>query len=85
MDENIPWWWPVVIDDAHLARLRDDYPDKAGWSDEALLEYFDEGKEVGAFSLTWDHVGDAYGEYEKLARAFLKLVDETGKSPEDFK
>ena len=33
---------------------------------------------------TWDHLGDARSEYEKLADAFLGLVAETGKRPEDF-
>jgi hypothetical protein len=60
MTDDQPWWWPTVIDNAHLARLREDYPEKADLSDEALLEYFDEGKEIGGFSTTWDHVGDAY-------------------------
>lgn len=84
MSNEKPWWWPTTIDDAHIARLREDYPEKADLSDDELLEYFDEGKEPGQFSTTWDHTGDAYAEYEKLARAFLKLVAETGKAPEDF-
>ena len=85
MSDDKPWWWPTVIDEAHIAGLREEYPEKADLSDEDLLEYFDEGKETGEFSITWDHVGDAYEEYEKLARAFLKLVNEAGKVPEDFK
>ena len=85
MNDDKPWWWPTVIDNAHLARLREEYPEKADLSDDELLEYFDEGKELGQFSTTWDHTGDAYAEYENLARAFLKLVDETGNAPEDFK
>ena len=84
MKDNKPWWWPTIIDDAHLARLRDDYPEKANLSDEELLAYFDEGKGIGQFSTTWDHVGDAYAEYEKLANAFLNLVDEIGRVPEHF-
>ncbi len=82
--DKAPWWWPSIIDDAHLARLREDYPEKSGWGDDELLEYFDNGKEIGQFSTTWDHIGDAYPEYENLARAFLDLVKETGKKPSDF-
>lgn len=85
MTDSKPWWWPTIINDAHLARLRKNYPEKSCLNDEALLEYFDEGKNLGQFSTTWDHVGDAYAEYEELARAFLRLVDESGKAPEDFK
>lgn len=84
MNEEKPWWWPEVIDDDYLARLRADYPHKADLEDESLLDYFDDGKSNGQFSTTWDHVGDAYDEYEKLARAFLALVKETGKTPSDF-
>jgi hypothetical protein len=84
MNEEKPWWWPEIIDDEHLARLRADYPDKASMDDESLLDYFDNGKSKGGFSTTWDHVGDAYADYGKLAHAFLALVKETGKTPSDF-
>ena len=80
-----PWWWPQIIDDEYIARLRDDYPEEtAGMDDESVLENFEDGKELGQFSVMWDHVGDAYAEYEELARAFLALVKECGKLPGDF-
>ena len=77
-----PWWWPEEINDAYFQRLRSDYPEKADWSDDRLLDYFGEG--WTKFADTWDHLGDARDEYEKLATAFLMLVSETGKTPSDF-
>lgn len=41
MNDDKPWWWPTVIDDAYLERLRDDYPEKPSTSDYELLEYFE--------------------------------------------
>lgn len=77
-----PWWWPQEIGPEWYAQLRDDYDDKADWSDEQLLDYFGGGWDQ--FADTWDHLGDARAEYEKLARAFLSLVAETDKTPSDF-
>lgn len=65
------WWEPQPTDAAWLARLRSDYEDKAGWSDEQLMDYFNEyGRK---YAVTWDHVGDAYEQFEALADAYLKL------------
>lgn len=78
-----PYWWPELADDAWRARLRDDYPEEtADWSDEKLDDYYNE--HGWKYVDTWDHLGDAREEYEKLADAFLKLCAETGKKPEDF-
>lgn len=83
MDEVKPWWWPQEINADWYAQLRAHYPERvSGWSDERLLDFYGEG--CTEFSDTWDHLGDARAEYEKLARAFLDLVSETGKSPADF-
>jgi hypothetical protein len=38
-----------------------------------------------AFSVTWDHLGDARQQYDALAKAFLDLVAKTGSKPEDFR
>jgi len=65
------WWFPEICDDEYFKRLRLDYPNRADWSDEMLHDYFAEGRK---YSITWDHVGDAYGEYEKLADAYLELL-----------
>ena len=80
-----PWWWPQIIDDDYIKTLRQEYvEDTKGLSDEDVLCHFDNGKKKGQFSITWDHIGDAYEEYEQLAKVFLKLINETGKSPKDF-
>lgn len=70
MKNDKPSWYPVLCDDAYFARLREDYPIKAGWSDEKLHEYFNYGAK---YSTMWDHLGEAYVDYEKLADAFLEL------------
>ena len=68
-----PWWFPRVVDQEYFDELREDYPDKAHWTNEELDDYFNEyGRK---YSITWDHVGDAYEEYEELADAYLKLLD----------
>ena len=84
MNNEKPYWWPQEINEEYINQIRLDYPEKAHMSDDELSEYFDEGKLPGQFATTWDHVGDAYCEYEKLAKAFLYLVSLTGKKPEDF-
>lgn len=40
-------------------------------TNEELHDYYNHGKK---YSTTWDHVGDAYAEYEKLADAYLALL-----------
>ena len=81
-EDKKPWWWPVVTDEKYIARLREDYPEETTrMSDEEVRDYYDNGRK---YSNLWDHVGDAADEHEKLADAFLKLVEETGKKPGDF-
>ena len=71
-----PYWFPELCDEAYFKRLREDYPDKAEMSDEELHDYYNEGRK---YAVTWDHVGDAYEEYENLADAFLGLVKASGE------
>lgn len=70
-----PWWWPRLANDPeYLATFRKDMPETAeGMTDEDLAEYLGEGWK---YADTWDHLGDAREEYEKLADAFLALVAE---------
>ena len=63
------WWEPQLIDDAFLARLRKDYPDRAILSDNELLFEFDYG-DGRKYATTWDHIGDAYEQFEPLADAY---------------
>lgn len=67
-----PYWYPTLCDGAYCARLREDYPDDAHMSDEELCEEYNDGLK---YSITWDHAGDAYDEYEPLADAFLELAE----------
>lgn len=71
-DSEKPYWYPVRVDEDYFKRLRDDYPEKAHLSDEALNDYFNDGRE---FSILWDHVGDAYDDYVPLANAFLDMYN----------
>ena len=61
---------PKLCDKAYCDRLRKDYPEHEDWDDEDLIEYYNHGRRYEAL---WDHVGDAYYDYEKLADSFLKL------------
>lgn len=63
------WCYPVICDAAYFARLRDDYPENAYMDDDGLHEYYNDGRK---YSITWDHIGDAYEEYEPLADAFFE-------------
>ena len=66
--EDHPWWEPVPTDAAYFARLRSDYPENAHMSDDELRDHYEVHEK---YVVTWDHVGDAYAEYEPLADAYL--------------
>lgn len=83
MKERKPWWWPVPIDEEWFAILREDFPNEVGEDDKVLIDEYNDG--WTEFSDTWDHLGDTRKQYAMLARAFLDLVEECGKSPSDFK
>lgn len=70
------WWEPNLCNKQHFERLRSDYPEHANKNDDELHDYFDDRKK---YSVTWDHVGDAYDEYEKLADAYVKLKAQLAK------
>lgn len=65
------WWFPKRVDAALVARLRKDYPEDAELSDgDILAKYEYDGKK---FATTWDHLGDAQDQFDRLADAYLKL------------
>ena len=68
-----PYWFPVLCDAAYFARLRKDYPEKSHMSDDELHEYFNHGLK---YQNLWDHVGDAYSDYEPLADSYLEVLSE---------
>lgn len=65
-----PYWYPVLCDKEYFDRLREDYPENAHMSDEELHEYYNDGLK---YQILWDHIGDAYEDYEPLADEFLRL------------
>jgi hypothetical protein len=71
MSDKKPYWWPELIDEAFFARLRKDYPENAHMSDEELAEYYEVAGQK--YADCWDHVGDARGDWEPLADAYLAL------------
>lgn len=65
------WWYPKLIDSDYVKKLREDYPDGTqGLDDEMALEKFDNSQK---YSTLWDHVGEAYEQFEPLADAYLEL------------
>lgn len=67
-----PWWFPVLTDDAWIACVREDYPDDTqGMDDDEIRDVYADGWK---YADTWDHLGDARAEYEKLADAYLALL-----------
>ena len=68
--KKTPWWFPVACDESYFARLREDYPEDASMSDEELHEHYNEGQK---YQNLWDHTGDAYDQFEKLADDWINL------------
>jgi hypothetical protein len=80
-----PSWYPTICDKEYCKRLRQEYPEYDKDSDdEELIDYFNEGRK---YEILWDHIGDAYEEYEPLADAFLKqqaLLDKAAEIIEGY-
>jgi hypothetical protein len=76
MADKRPYWFPTLTDAAYCSRLREDYPYKAHMTDEELIDYYADGNK---YATTWDHIGDAYEEYEPLCDLFLELLEELKK------
>lgn len=67
------WWFPALYNEEYFSMLREEYPDMAHMTNEELHDHYGHGRK---YVITWDHVGDAYVEYEALADAYLKLLAE---------
>lgn len=79
MSTEKPWWYPELTDAAWIARIRADYPEDAeGMDDEEIREKYADGCK---YADTWDNLGDARTQFEKLADAYLALLAEKDKSP----
>lgn len=72
MSKKAPWWHPVLTDEDYCARLREDYPEDAHMSDEDLVEEYNDGLK---YDCLWDHIGDAYEQFEPMADAFLMMLE----------
>lgn len=71
-----PWWFPTLTDAAWIAQIRADYPDDTrDMDDDEVREHYADGWK---YADTWDHLGDAREEYEKLADAYLALLAKVG-------
>lgn len=84
MSDDKPWWWPVPMDDEWRDYIRHEYYSVRGAeevSDEQIDYIYGNGSK---YVDVWDHLGDARASYEKLADAFFKLLNETGKTWKDF-
>lgn len=67
-----PHWEPVLADAEYAEHLREDYADDAHMSDDEILDKYCDGKK---YVILWDHLGDAYSDYEKVADDYLKQKD----------
>jgi len=71
-----PWWYPELTDEKWIARIREDYPDDADCDDETLRENYADGRK---YATLWDHTGEAYEQFEKLADAYLERCSEVAQ------
>lgn len=67
-----PYWYPVLADVDWCEYVRKDSPHLAHLTDEEIVDEVNEGAK---YVTCWDNCGDAYFDYEKLADAFLQLVE----------
>ena len=68
-----PWWFPVITDAAWCERIRSDYSeDTDGMDDDDIREQYADGCK---YADLWDNLGDAREQFEKLADAYLELLD----------
>ena len=61
MDKK-PWWWPERTDAAWCDRIRHEYDE--AMCDDDIREKYANGRK---YAVLWDHVGDAYDQFERLA------------------
>ena len=72
INDDKPYWYPTRTDEDWCNEMRERYPEKTeGWNDEQVRDYYANGNK---YHVVWDHVGDAYDDYEKLADAFLESL-----------
>lgn len=67
-----PYWYPQKTDSEWAEQMRRDMPEYQHFSDDDLREKFADGKK---YHVLWDHTGDAYEQFEKLADAYLEIME----------
>ena len=74
--EELPSWFPQLADADWAQRMRNDYPEHNmdNLSTEEVRYEMNDGCK---YQILWDHVGDAYKDYEQLADAYLALLTQT--------
>ena len=65
---NKPWFWPVPTDAAWCAKQRKEYNLSEYICDDDIRNRYADGCR---YAVLWDHVGDAYEEFEALADYIL--------------
>jgi hypothetical protein len=75
------WWIPELTDAAWCARIREDYlEDAADLDDHSIQSKYAKGLK---YADTWDHLGDAREQFEKLADAYFALTAELAAAKKD--
>lgn len=75
---NKPYWFPQLTDDNWVSSIRVQYPDDtADLNDDEIRDIYADGCKY-TNTYTWDNLGDARDCYEKLADAYLSLLERSG-------
>lgn len=68
------WWEPKLFTAQEAERIRQ-YYDASG-TDEEINDKYNNGRK---YLVTWDHIGDAYEQFEHLADAYHRLREELNR------
>jgi len=68
------WWFPQLTDDVVCDEVRTQIESTTNMSNKEVNEYWNDGRKYVVN--TWHTMDDAYEEYEALADAYLKLLEE---------
>lgn len=71
------WWWPVETNDDWVNGIKADYPEDTDGMCENDIR--DEYANNLKYQITWDHIGDAYEQFEKLADDWHRLKKKCGE------
>lgn len=67
-------WFPKLTDDKFVESIRSKLGEEVSrYTDNEIIEYFASGRK---YTVTFEDLDDAYDKYEKLADAYINLLDE---------